>query len=79
MDGKVFFLQGHTGTAKTYFLSLLRHIVKAQGMLVEIYATTGIVASLYKNFCILYSSFNIGVEHKDASERHARLSKYGPR
>ena len=65
----MFFLYGNAGKIKTYFLSL-RDVVKAQGMFVEICAKTGIAASLYRNGRTLHNLLGIGVEDKDASERH---------
>ena len=81
-DAKVFFLQGHAGTRKTYLLSLLRDRVEKDGYLVRMTATTGIAASLYEGGSTLHSLLGIGVdENKDASTRteRPRLSKYGPR
>ena len=73
------FLQGDAGMCNNYLLSLLRDMMEAQGMFVGTGATTGIAASLYKNGRTLYNFPGIGVDNKDASERHARLSKHGPR
>ena len=81
-DAKVFFLQGHAGTGKTYLLSLLRDRVEKDGYLVKMTATTGIAASLYEGGSTLHSLLGIGVDdNKDASTRteRPRLSKYGPR
>ena len=78
-DGNVFFLKGHAGTGKTYLLLLLRDMVEVQDMFVEICATTGIAASLYKSGWTLQNWVDVGFEDKDSSERHAWLPKYGPR
>ena len=48
-------------------------------MFVEICATTGIAASLYKNGPNLHNFLGIDVDVKNASERHDLLSKYGAR
>ncbi|KAI0559821.1 helicase [Gracilaria domingensis] len=79
--GKVFFVQGHAGTGKTYLLSLLRDIVESQGLLVEMTATTGIAAALYSGGRTFHSLLGTGVDDdKNSQSRERRtLSKYGPR
>jgi len=47
-NGKAFFLQGRAGVGKTHLLSFLRDTAESEGMLVEVCATTGVAASLYK-------------------------------
>jgi len=78
-DGKAFFLQGHAGTGKTYLLSLLRDMAESKGMLVEITATTGKAASLYRGGRTLHSLPGLVIDDRESTERHAKLSKYGPR
>ena len=77
-DGHAFFLQGLDGTGKTYLLSVLRDMLEAEGMFAEICATTGIAAKLYRGGRTLHSLLGLGVEDKDASDQHSKLSKYGP-
>ena len=76
-DGHTFFLQEHAGTGKTYLLPALRDMVEAEGMFAEICATTGIAAKLYRGGCTLHSLLRLGVEDKDSSDQHNKLSKYG--
>ena len=78
-DGTVFFLQGHAGTGKTSLLSLLSDMARSKEMLVEITATTGTATFLYEGGRTLHSILGLGIDDKDSSERHAKLSKYGPR
>ena len=77
-NGKLFFLQGHAGTSKTYLLSLLREKLESKGILVEVAATTEIAASQYRNVRTAHSLLGLGVEDEDASEQHAKISRHGP-
>ena len=76
-DRHTFFLQRHAGTGKRYLLSILRDMVEAEGMFAEICATSGIAAKLYRGGRTLHSLLGLGVEDRDASDQHSKLSKYG--
>ena len=52
--------------------------MESEGILVEVAATTGIAASLYRNGRTVYSLLGLGVEEKDASKQHGKISRYGP-
>ena len=52
--------------------------MESEGMFVDICATTGIAASLYRNGRTVHSFLGIGVEDADSNERHTKLSSYGP-
>jgi len=77
-NGTAFFLKDRAGVGKPHLLSLLRDGAEAGGMLVGLCAPTGIAASLYKNVRKRHSLLGIGIEARDSSELHAKLSNYGP-
>ena len=52
-------------------------MVEAEGMFAEICATAGIAAKLYRSGRTLHGLLGLGVEDKDASDQHSKLSKYG--
>jgi len=68
---KAFILQGRAGVGKTYLLSLLRDAAESEGMMVEVCATTGIAASLYRGGRTLLSFLGTGIEYTDNSERNS--------
>lgn len=79
-NGKLFFLQGRAGTGKTYTLNILREYAETIGNVVEIAATTGIAATLYKGGRTVHSLLGLGIDDKDSSDgSSSRSSKYGPR
>ena len=47
-------------------------------MFAEICATAGIAAKLYRSGRTLHGLLGLGVEDKDASDQHSKLSKYCP-
>lgn len=61
-----------------YLLSILRDMVESESLFTEICGTTGIAASLYRNGRTLHRILGLGVDDAEASERHVKLSKYGP-
>ena len=64
--------------ARHFFSHFPRYKLVSESMLVEVAAITGIAASLYRNGGTVHSLLGLGVEDKDASEQHAKISRYGP-
>lgn len=62
---------------KDLLISLLSDMAESKGLLVQLTATNFIAASLYRGGK-LHSLLGIGVDDKDSSQVHTKLSKYSP-
>lgn len=79
--GSLFFLQGDSGTGKTYCLYVLRDGGESKGHITLVYPTTGKAASLYQQGRTIHSQLGMLVDEDkgDESTKMYRTTKYGPR
>jgi hypothetical protein len=65
--GRVFFVDGHGGTGKTFLYMCFIAIVRSEGIIAVAIATSGIVASIMPGGHTAHSVFKIPIKISDGS------------